>query len=163
MSLAYNVPFLASVVAMAERAGSFDLAAISALPFGPLQVVAGAAFLLALPARMKLNPFSIANAESEIVAGGPIEYSGPLLGLFELGHALEVVVLTELFVALFVPLPAQPVAALVVYAVVGLALLFGLSCLSAVTARVRLPEAFRFYWVWGGTVSAAALAIGLYA
>ena len=83
MSLAYNLPFLASVVAMAEAAGSFDLTAIAALPFGLVHVVAGCAFLLALPARLKLNPFSIANAESEIFAGGLIEYSGPLLGLFD--------------------------------------------------------------------------------
>lgn len=161
MSLGYNLPFLASIVAMAERAGSFDLGAIAALPFGLVHVIAGVTFLLALPARMKLNPFSIANAESEIVAGGLIEYSGPLLGLFELAHALEVVVLTELFVALFVPLPAAPIAALAIYLAVGLALLFGLSLLSAVTARVRLPQAIRFYWIWGGAASVAALAAGL--
>lgn len=161
MSLAYNLPFLASIVAMAEASGSFDLGAIAALPFGLVHVVAGFAFLLALPARLKLNPFSIANAESEIVAGGLIEYSGPLLGLFELAHALEVVVLTELFVALFVPVPAGIVAALAVYVGVGLVLLFGLSFLSAVTARLRLPQAFRFYWTWGGMASIAALAAGL--
>lgn len=161
MSLAYNLPFLASIVAMAEQAGSFDLAVIAALPFGLVHVVAGFAFLLALPARLKLNPFTIANAESEIVAGGLIEYSGPLLGLFELAHALEVVVLTELFVAVFVPVPAAPVAALAVYVVVGVAILGGLSLLSAVTARLRLAQAFRFYWIWGGTASLAALAAGL--
>lgn len=161
MSLGYNLPFLASILAMAEKAGSFDLGEIAALPFGLVHVAAGLAFLLALPARLKLNPFSIANAESEIVAGGPIEYSGPLLGLFELAHALEVVVLTELFVAVFVPLPGNPVASLAVYLIAGLAILGGLSVLSAVTARVRLAQAVRFYWIWGGAASVAALAAGL--
>ena len=46
--------------------------------------------------------------------------------------------------------------ALVVYAVVGLALLFGLSCLSAVTARVRLPERIcsgtHAYWADAATL-----------
>jgi NADH-quinone oxidoreductase subunit H len=161
MSLAYNLPFLASVIAMAEWAGSFDLRSLAAAPFGLVHVVAGAAFLLALPARLKSNPFSIANAEHEIVAGGLIEYSGPLLGLFELAHALEIVVLTELFVILFVPMPAAPLAALVVWVAVGLALLMGLTLLAATTARLRLAQAFRFYWVWGGAMSVAALAAGL--
>lgn len=161
MSLAYNLPFIASVIAMAEWAGSFDLHVLQAAPFGLVHVVAGAAFLLALPARLKSNPFSIANAEHEIVAGGLIEYSGPLLGLFELAHALEVVVLTELFTILFVPMPASPLAALVVWIAVGAAILMGLTLLAATTARLRLAQAFRFYWVWGGAASVAALAAGL--
>ena len=163
MSLAYNLPFLASVVALAETAGRFDLAALAAAPFGPVHVVAGAAFLIALPAKLKTNPFSMADAEHEIVAGGLIEYSGPLLGLFELAHALEVVVLTELFTLLFVPMPTEPLAALAVWIVTGLALLFGLTLLAATTARLRLPQAFRFYWIWGGVLSVAALVTGLVA
>lgn len=161
MSLAYNLPFLASVIAMAEWAGSFDLHTLMAAPFGLVHVVAGAAFLLALPAKLKSNPFSIPNAEHEIVAGGLIEYSGPLLGLFELAHALEVVVLTELFTILFVPMPASPIAALAVWIAVGLVVLMGLTLLAATTARLRLAQAFRFYWVWGGAMSVAALAAGL--
>lgn len=163
MSLAYNLPFLAAVVAVAEQAGSFDLAVLAAQPFAPVHVVAGLAFLIALPGKLKINPFSIADAEHEIVAGGRIEYSGPLLGLFEFAHALEVVVLTELFALLFVPVPANPVAALAVWSVAGLAVLVGLTVVAAVTARARLPQAYRFYWVWGGAASVAALAAGLVA
>lgn len=163
MSLAYNLPFLAAIIAVAEAAGGFDLATLAARPFGLVHVVAGLAFLLALPGKLKINPFSIADAEHEIVSGGHIEYSGPLLGLFELAHALEVVVLTELFALLFVPVPAHPAAALVVWFVAGLAVLVGLTLLAAVTARSRLPQAFRFYWIWGGAASLAALAAGLVA
>ena len=151
------------MVALAEAAGRFDLATLAAAPFGPVHVVAGAAFLIALPAKLKTNPFSMADAEHEIVAGGLIEYSGPLLGLFELAHALEVVVLTELFTLLFVPMPTGPLAALAVWIVTGLALLFGLTLLAATTARLRLPQAFRFYWIWGGALSIAALVTGLVA
>lgn len=160
MSLAYNLPFLAAVIAVAEHAGSFDLATIAAAPFGPVHVFAGLAFLVALPARLKTNPFSIAEAEHEIVAGAHIEYSGPLLGLFELSHALEIVVLTELFAVLFVPASGSAAVTIAVWVVVGLALILGVALLAATTARVRLAQAFRFYWLWGGAASAAALVAG---
>jgi NADH-quinone oxidoreductase subunit H len=163
MSLAYNLPFLAAIIAVAEAAGSFDLVELATRPFGLVHVLAGFAFLLALPGKLKINPFSIADAEHEIVAGGHIEYSGPLLGLFELAHALEVVVLTELFALLFVPAPSHAVAALAVWFLAGLAVLIGLTLVAAVTARARLPQAFRFYWVWGGAASLAALTAGLVA
>lgn len=163
MSLAYNLPFLASIIAVGQSAGSFDLVTLAHQPFGPVHAAAGVAFLIALPGKLKINPFSIADAEHEIVAGGHIEYSGPLLGLFELSHALEVVVLTELFALLFVPAPAAALPALVVWFLAGVAVLLGLTLVAAVTARARLPQAYRFYWIWGGAASLAALVAGLVA
>ena len=159
MSLAYNLPMLASVIAMAEYAGSFNLSAVQAAPFGPIHVIAAIGFLMALPARLKSNPFSIANAEHEIVADAHIEYNGVPLGLFKLSHALEVGLVTGLFPILFVPLPASPVLALVVYFAVVTALLAGVTLLATTTARLRLINAFRFYWAWGGAASVAALAL----
>ncbi|HUM14523.1 MAG TPA: complex I subunit 1 family protein, partial [Candidatus Nitrosotalea sp.] len=76
MSLGYNVPFLAAVIAMAQHAGSFRLGDLQQAPIGPVWLFAAVAFLLAVPARVKSNPFSIANAEQEIVGGSHLEYSG---------------------------------------------------------------------------------------
>ena len=103
LSLAYNLPFLVAIIAMAQHAGSFQMRALQSAPFGPLTVIAGLTFLLALPGRLKTNPFSIANAEHEIVADALVEYSGPALALFKLAHAFEIVLLTQLFAVVFVP------------------------------------------------------------
>lgn len=161
MSLAYNLPFLAAVIALAWHAGSFDLRTLQAQPFGPVHVFAAIAFLMSLPARLKSNPFSIPNAEHEIVADAHIEYNGPPLALFKLAHALEVVELVEVFAILFLPALAMPGAAVALYFAASLILLGGLALLAATTARVRLKMAFRFYWTWGGAASAAALVVAL--
>ncbi len=59
MSLAYNLPFLAAVIALAMRIGSFSLNEMAAAPLSWAHLVATLALVLALPARLKSNPFSI--------------------------------------------------------------------------------------------------------
>ncbi|HXJ80888.1 MAG TPA: NADH-quinone oxidoreductase subunit H [Candidatus Methylomirabilis sp.] len=158
MSLGYNVPFLAAVIAMAQRAGSFRLEDLQQAPIGPVWLFAAVAFLLAVPARVKSNPFSIANAEQEIVGGSHLEYSGSSLAMFELSHALEVVVLVNLFTALFVPaVGAGALAGAVLYLAVSVALVAAVTLVAATTARLRVGQAFRFYWVWGGLAGSAAI------
>jgi len=158
MSLGYNVPFLAAVIAMAQHAGSFRLGDLQQAPIGPVWLFAAVAFLLAVPARVKSNPFSIANAEQEIVGGSHLEYSGSSLAMFELSHALEVVVLINLFTALFVPaVGAGVLAGAALYLAVSVALVAAVTLVAATTARLRVSQAFRFYWVWGGLAGCAAI------
>lgn len=161
LSLAYNLPFLVAIIAMAQHAGSFQMRALQGASFSPITVIAGITSLLALPARLKTNPFSIANAEHEIVGDALVEYSGPALGFFKLSHAIELVLLTQLFAVIFVPPTAWPLLTNVVYLAVGFALLAGITLLATTTGRLRLTQAFRFYWVWGGLASAATLAATL--
>ena len=157
LSLAYNLPFLVAIIAMAQHAGSFQMRALQSAPFDPLTVIAGATFLLALPGRLKTNPFSIANAEHEIVADALVEYSGPALALFKLAHAIEIVLLVGLFAVVFIPATPWPPVTTLVYLLVGAALLAAVTLLSAATARLRLTQAFRLYWLWGGLASAVTL------
>lgn len=159
LALAYNLPFLVAVIAMAWHADSFQMRSLQAAAFGPLHVLAGFTYLLALPGRLKTNPFSIANAEHEIVGDALIEYSGPALALFKLTHALELVLLTGLFAVIFVPATPWPLATHLLYALVTTAVLALVSVLAAGTARLRLTQAFRLYWLWGGLASAATLAL----
>ena len=59
MSLAYNLPFLAAVIALAIHAGSFSLTALATAPLSWAHLVAALAFFLALPpgSRAILSPF----------------------------------------------------------------------------------------------------------
>lgn len=157
LSLGYNLPFLAAVIALAQSAGSFRLVDLQAVPANVVHVLAAVAFLLAIPARLKSNPFSIPNAEQEIVAGAHIEYNGPPLAVFELSHALEMVLLADLFVVLFVPRAGSAAVNVASFAGVSLVLLVAVTTLAATTARLKVNQAFRFYWIWGGLAAAAAL------
>lgn len=158
LALGYNLPFLAAVIALALPAGSFRLVDVQAVAYGPVHLAATLAFLLALPARLKCNPFSIPNAEQEIVAGTHLEYNGVPLALFELAHGLELVALVNLFAALFVPLPAGVPGGLI-YLLVGVGLVALTTGLAAATARIKLHQAFRFYWRWGAAAAVLAVVV----
>jgi NADH-quinone oxidoreductase subunit H len=162
--LGYSLPFLGAVIALAIKAGSFRLVDVIAQPFGLVTVLALIAFVLAVPARLKSNPFSIPNAEQEIVAGAHIEYNGPALALFELAHGLELVAVSLLFGLLFLPRLTQvtnPLAALAAYLVAALVLVVVTSLLAAATARLQIHRAFRFYWTWGAVAALACIVVAV--
>ena len=71
-----------------------------------------AAFAFFYPANLGIVPFDIPEAETEVLEGPLLEYSGPALGLFKVMSALKAVVVLGLGVALFLPLPLTGVAAL---------------------------------------------------
>jgi NADH-quinone oxidoreductase subunit H len=157
LSLGYNLPFLAALIALAIRAHSFSLSQVAALPFGGVQVLAALAFLLAIPARLRTTPFSIPNAEQEIVAGVHTEYNAAPLGLFELAHGLELVTLAGLFAVLFVPKMGSGWLNLALYLLASLILVALTSALASATARIKINQAFKFYWSWGAAAAGLAL------
>jgi len=159
LMLGYNLPFLAGAVAVAAQVGSFRLVDVVGGAYSPVHVAAGLAFLLAMPARMRSNPFSIPNAEQEIVAGAMTEFNGPPLALFELAHGLELVALLGLFNVLFVPAVSVAGLAWLVYGLVSLALVTLLTLLAVSTARLRVAQALRFYWLWGSAAALVALCL----
>jgi len=161
MSLAYNLPFLAAVIALAVRVGSFSLTDLAAAPLSWAHLAAALALLLALPARLKRNPFSIPNAEQEVVAGPHTEYNGLPLAVFELSHALELVALVSLFAGLFLsPLAGSPFA-WGLYLLLSLALVIIVTVLGAATARLKLNQAFGFYWSWGAAAAVLVLLVAM--
>lgn len=161
LSLGYNLPFITALIALAVQVGSFRLDDIAAAPIGPVQVLAALALLLVVPARLKVNPFSIPNAEQEIVGGVHLEYNGLPLALFELAHTLEIVALTGLMAIIFLgPLNAVWLRWLV-YLLIGVVVVW-LTCLaSAGTARLKVQHAFRFFWTWGALTAVLAVAAAL--
>lgn len=161
LTLGYNLPFITALVALALQKNSFSLEAISSGPIGIVNVLAGLALLVAIPARLKTNPFSIPNAEQEIVAGTHTEYNSVPLAIFELTHGLEVVAMAGLFALLFIgPVTNLPLR-LVLFLLISAAVV-ALTCLAAAgTARLKIQHAFRFLWSWGALAAVLALAAAL--
>lgn len=166
LSIAYNLPFLTAVVALASSTGSWQLAGLTAWPAGQPGLAAGGgrliallALLLCLPVKLRLNPFSLSNAEQEIYAGPTTEFGGPRLAFWELAHGLEWVALTGLVVSLF-PLRIG-VAGIdaAIFALLSLGLVIALSILAGATARLKMPQATRFYWQWGLGLAVLALLV----
>ncbi len=161
LMLGYNLPFLTALIALAIQAHSTSLRVIAQQPIGTVQILAILALLLALPARMKTTPFSIPNAESEIVAGPHLEYNGAPLGLFELVHGLELVTVCGLLAGLLVGAIPSPWIALPLYLLISAAIVLGTTLLAAATARLKVQHALRFYWRWGGLAGLLALLVAI--
>ena len=67
----------------------------------PSMIPAAIAFLMTIPGETGNHPFDAAEAETEICEGLLAEYSGAPLGIFKLSHAVKMLTLTSMFVALF--------------------------------------------------------------
>jgi NADH-quinone oxidoreductase subunit H len=162
LSLGYNVPFLTALVALAIHAKSSRLQEIVTAPPGPALVFVSLAILLSAPARLKSNPFSIANAESEIVAGILTEYNSKPLALFELVHGLELTALAGLFGVIFLPFAHNAMTGLVIYVLCALLLIVLTTGLAAATARLKVQRAVRFFWSWGAAAAVLAIVVAVF-
>ena len=162
LGISSNVPFLAALLALAYASNSLDLARIVRLAPWAVRAPALLAILCCLPVKLRINPFSVANAEQEILAGPLTEFSGPRLALWELAHAMEWVTLCGLVAVLLVPLHrlSQPVGALA-FILASFALVPLLATLAAATARLKLAQATRFLWRWAALASAIAFATAM--
>ncbi|MGB9619606.1 MAG: NADH-quinone oxidoreductase subunit H, partial [Armatimonadota bacterium] len=91
-------------------------------------------------------PFDIVEAESEIVEGPFIEYSGPRLALCKLGFYVRQLMFALLFVSVFIPWPRVDIAALaVVLALVkALVVLLVVGLIDCVVPRLRIDQSMTY-------------------
>lgn len=161
LSITYNLPFLTALVALAYSAHSLALADIATAPPGWVRAPAVITILLCLPVKLRINPFSVSNAEQEIYSGPATEFGGSQLAMWELAHGLEWVVLTGLAVCLGLPRTGVPIIDAALFAIVSLVLVALLAFLSAGTARLKVAQATRFYWRWGMGLAVVALFLAM--
>jgi formate hydrogenlyase subunit 4 len=114
--------------------------------------------LLSFQAFVKRVPFDVAEAETEIMEGPLVEYSGPKLALFKHAQMSRLVIYSALFVALFVPWGSHLVfpLSLLVFWLKVVGVVVGVTLIAATHARYRIDQAFSYFTVMLG---AAALAL----
>ncbi len=88
--ISYEIPLVLSLLAVAMVAGTLDLNAMAGLqedrPFVVLQPLAFVIFFTAMLSELHRAPFDIPVAESEIVGGYFVEYSGIRWSMFQLSE-----------------------------------------------------------------------------
>ena len=179
--LACELPLLLVLLAVGKTVGAalgtgvcFSLTKIveyqmanGSLLFKLSMIPAAIAFLLVIPGETGNHPFDAAEAETEICEGPLAEYSGAPLGVYKLSHAVKILTMTSLFVALFLGgigtglenlvfhLGLAGGAAGAVAFLLELLVLFllctvltflSISVVHAVTARLRIEQLFKYYW-----------------
>jgi NADH-quinone oxidoreductase subunit H len=177
LMLAYEGPIVLIVIAVAMRTGLaeghgpiFSLTEIvryqqthGAFLFDPVMWPAVAAFAFFYPANLGIVPFDIPEAETEVLEGPLLEYSGPALALFKVMSALKAVVVLSLGVALFMPVPLGGAAALAGWAAQLLVLmLIGVTAVRVASGRMRIDQAFVFFLKWPLLLAVASVVIAAY-
>jgi formate hydrogenlyase subunit 4 len=107
-------------------------------------------------------PYDITEAETEIMEGPLMEYSGPKLALFKYARMVKLVVYSVLFCALFIPWGNAwvfPLGTLVLLAKV-LLLVLVVTVIAATHARYRIDQAVQYYALLL-VVAAAALVLAV--
>ena len=160
--LAYELPFILALATVVLKARSIMLGDIVAhqtlagMMIGSFSgLLAFAAALIVVQAKLGAVPFDVAEAEQELAAGPLLEYSGPPLALFRLTRAMLYLVLPLLLVILFLG---------GIDAWVGLKYLLVLTVIILVkntNPRLRIDQALRLFWgpVTGLAIAAFILAL----
>ncbi len=103
--------------------------------------------LAAFQAFVQRVPFDISEAETELMEGPLVEYSGPKLALFKYAHMAKLIIYSALFASLFMPWGSHlafPMGWLLFWVkVLGLVLLVTL--VAATHARYRIDQAIRYF------------------
>jgi NADH-quinone oxidoreductase subunit H len=117
--------------------------------------------LLSIQAKMTLPPFHIPEAETEVVEGPLMEYSGPLLAFWKLNHFMMYVVLPFLLVLLF--FGGFRLEGLgILWAVLKYLLIVVLMIIIKNTnPRVRIDAAVRFFWKVAAPLAFAAVVLAV--
>jgi formate hydrogenlyase subunit 4 len=106
-----------------------------------------AVMLLSFQAFVQKVPFDIAEAETELMEGPLMEYSGPKLALFKYAQMAKLVIYSGIFVALFAPWGSDmgfPVGWLLFWVKVSVLVLL-VTVIAATHARYRIDQALRYF------------------
>lgn len=161
LMLSYELPFILSLAAPIIKSGyAIKLGDIILRQSAGPHIIASAsgvisflAMLLCIQAKLGFVPFDMPEAETEIMAGTYIEYSGKALAIFKLAKAIMLFAVPVLMITLYfggIKFDAEGFAKNVLEYVFILTLMI---VIKNTNPRVRIDHAVRFFW---GPVTALA-------
>jgi NADH-quinone oxidoreductase subunit H len=150
--IAYELPFILAVLVPVIYSHSINLSDIIGMQNGGIfagsisGIIALVVCLLCVQAKLALVPFDIPEAETEIVEGPLVEYSGPALAMFKLMKNMLLFVLPFFLIILFFGgLRFSGINILwTVLEYVGIVAL--ITVIRNTNPRVRIDQAVKFFW-----------------
>ncbi len=168
--ISYELPLLlAFAIVLVKATGKIEqtellsLAALSELK--PIMSISGflafLASILCVQAKLGLTPFDVAEAETELAGGVIIEYSGPLLAIWKLAHAIMLIALplfvVELFLGGFGSSIYTGILGIIKYVVVLVLLIL----IKNTNPRMRIDQIMKFFWYYCSPVLVIALVLAV--
>jgi NADH-quinone oxidoreductase subunit H len=168
--IAYEVPMVIAIITVVLAAGSMQMGQIVAaqdLPFAVTLPVAFLIFLLSGMAEIGRAPFDLTEAESELVAGFHVEYSGMKFAFFFIGEYMHLFSASAIGVTLFLGGWRGPFASeasilgvllgFVYFVVKSIVLVFVMMWLRGTLPRLRIDHLLDFGWKFLVPVGLATL------
>jgi NADH-quinone oxidoreductase subunit H len=154
--VSYAVPMILALLVPALLAGSMGMAAIveaqNEFPFLLLAPLAAVIFLVSSIAEVGRAPFDLLEAESEIVAGYHIEYSGMAFGMFFVGEFVHAFTISALTTVIFLGgwhgpgAQAYPLLGLLYFVLKTSVMYFVVIWVRGTFPRIRIDQMNAFNW-----------------
>ena len=174
-----ELPLVLILLAVGKTVGSFlgtgitfsltDIAAYQAANGSLITKVsmipAAIAMLLGIPGETGTHPCDAAEAETEICEGLLAEYSGAPLAVYKLTHAVKMLTLSSLFVALFlvgIGTGILLVDGIILFLLCVVLTILTISLVHAVTARLKIEQIFKYYWTVVSGLALISLVLAWY-
>lgn len=163
LMIAYELPLLLSITTAITKAGgalklaTFSSQWIAASFSGALAFIAS---LLCIQAELGFIPFDTPEAETEIMGGPLIEYSGPLLGLFKISHLMALLVLPLFLITVFLGGFSTGWGALW-GAFKYILVLVGIILIKNTNPRLRSDQALKFFWYGAAPLALVSLILAV--
>jgi NADH-quinone oxidoreductase subunit H len=164
---AYEVPLFMALLAPALIAKTWSVAGMTAFySEHPLYILINipVLFVALISGQGKLEraPFDSPEAETEIVSGALVEYSGKLLAVFKISMDCELVLVASLISAIFLPfMTGIAILDFVLYLVKTIAVLLFLALMRSAMARLRVDQMVSFCWKYLTPVAVAQVILNL--
>lgn len=127
----------------------------------PSGIIAFIVGLLCIQAKMTLPPFHIPEAETEIVDGPFMEYSGPLLGFWKLNHYMMYVTFPFLLIFLFWGGFQLQGIAILWFFLKYLLIVTVMIIIKNTNPRIRIDTALNFFWKYAAPLAFIAVILAV--
>lgn len=148
--VSYEIPLALSILGVVLLAGSLSMTKIveaQHLPFILIQPLGFFIFFIASLAEINRTPFDLLEADSEIVAGFNIEYSGMKFAMFFLAEYCEALVLSAIAATLFLGGWKGPVLPPFLWFIIKIFIVFFVIIwIRSTIPRFRIDQVMGFAW-----------------
>jgi NADH-quinone oxidoreductase subunit H len=148
--VSYELPVVLAILGVVLMAGSLSMTKIVAsqsIPFILLQPLGFLIFFLGTMAEMNWSPFDLLEADSEIVAGYHIEYSGMKFAMFYLGEFGHAFVYSCIIATLFLGGWQGPLLPPIIWFLIKvMAVFFVMTWIRSTLPRLRVDQLMGFAW-----------------
>jgi len=117
--------------------------------------------LACVQAKMTLPPFHIPEAETELVEGPFMEYSGPPLAFWKLGHLMMFVVFPFLLILLFLGGFSLQGLGILWFLLKYLLIVVLMVVIKNTNPRIRIDTALNFFWKYAAPLGFAAMILAV--